>query len=141
MITNNKHVCLYKHDNQPIAACVRHNLSYKYTYVIITIPLSVLYLGCYANLDCLGSSQLFFPTYLSQFFLTEDTKEDMKNNKTINNTLPRKCSPPHEHGLATILDKIHVDTARALVTVVTSFTYKQEKAPPPLPQSLLVNVS
>ena len=30
----------------------------------------------------------------------------------------------------TILAKIHVDTARAFVTVVTSFTYKQEKAPP-----------
>ena len=36
----------------------------------------------------------------------------------------------------TILAKIHVDTARTLVTVVTSFTYKQEKAPPPpLPPS------
>ena len=33
----------------------------------------------------------------------------------------------------TILVKIHVDTACALIAVVTSFTYKQEKEPPPSP--------
>lgn len=46
----------------------------------------------------------------------------------------------HSINIQTILDKIHVDTARALVTFVTNLTRKREKASP-FPQPMLVNLN